>query len=421
MRIVATLMVRDEVDVVAAVVEHHLGQGIDALVVTDNGSVDGTAEVLQSYADRGLVELHRDPVHRKQQSEVVTRMARRARTRFAADWVLNIDADEFWVPVDRSLDLRQALERTPLSLNAFTVPVTNLVGSASQPGSWAKRLLYRDQRSAEELLGVGVHAHPTPDAVHRGESDVVVAQGNHFVSLASNGQPDPAVAIEVLHVPWRSWAQVERKVVHAGRAYESNPDLRPSPRHHGMADYRRHAAGRLLHLYALRLPPQESLEEGVARGSFVEDTWLRDHLRALVEEGRAHQPELLAPLLADVPADLEPERHADLVETGALLTALERETADALEQSRETMRLARRLGSERDSARRALEEARSERRELARRLARQEKASPPPVADDVRRVGARVLTGVRRRAGRLRRVVRARARAATGRPSRPRG
>ena len=52
-RFVVTLMVRDEVDIIAAFVEHHLAQGADLIIVTDNGSVDGTTEVLQRYADLG--------------------------------------------------------------------------------------------------------------------------------------------------------------------------------------------------------------------------------------------------------------------------------------------------------------------------------------------------------------------------------
>ena len=124
MKLVVTVMVRDEVDIIAAMVEHHLAQGADLIIATDNGSVDGTAEVLQRYADLGVLELHHDPVFRKQQHAVVTGMARRACTEHGADWVINADADEFWVPCDRRLTLRSALEAIPLSLAAFTVPVS---------------------------------------------------------------------------------------------------------------------------------------------------------------------------------------------------------------------------------------------------------------------------------------------------------
>lgn len=291
MRIIATMMVRDEIDIVAAMVEHHVAQGVDLLIVTDNGSVDGTTEVLQAYARTGHVELHHDPVHRKQQGEVVTRMARRARTEHRADWVLNLDADEFLVPIDRSSTVRECLEQTSLALNAFTVPATNLVGPPAWAGSGVGRLEWRDHRTAEQLQTIGIWAQPTPTAVHRGESDVTVAQGNHFVSLMSNGQPPESVAMELLHLPWRSWDQLERKVLNAGRSYENNPDLRPSPNHHGMKDYRRYQEGWLREAYLARTPTRAELRAGEADGTYAVDAWLTGHLRGLV--GRAVAPAAL--------------------------------------------------------------------------------------------------------------------------------
>lgn len=291
MRIIGTMMVRDEIDIVAAMVEHHLDQGVDLLMVTDNASVDGTTEALERYAATGRVELHHDPLHLKQQAKVVTGMARRARTEHRADWVLNLDADEFLVPVDKSLTVRECLQQIPLSLNAFTTPVTNLVGPPAWSGSGIGRLHWRDHRTDEQLQQVGIYAQPTPNAVHRGESDVVIAQGNHFVSLVSNGQPDAAVALEVYHLPWRSWAQLERKVINAGKSYENNPELRPSPNHHGMKDYRRYLEGRLREAYLARTPTRAELESGESTGAFQYDDWLTGHLRDLLD--RALLPDLL--------------------------------------------------------------------------------------------------------------------------------
>ncbi len=308
-RIIATMMVRDEIDIVAAMIEHHLDQGVDLLIVTDNASVDGTTEVLEQYAATGRVELHHDPLHLKQQAKVVTAMARRARTEHRADWVLNLDADEFLVPFDTSMTVRQALEGTSLHLNAFTTPVTNLVGPAGWSGSGLGRLLWRDVRTEEQLQTIGIHAQPTANAVHRGESDVVIAQGNHFVSLVSNGQPPPEVSMEVLHLPWRSWAQLERKVINAGRAYENNPELRPSPRHHGMKDYRRYQAGRLQEAYLARTPQRSELEAGEVDGSYVRDEWLVTHLRDLTE--RALLPDALHSVVdPDADAPVPEDEHA---------------------------------------------------------------------------------------------------------------
>ena len=350
--IIGTLMVRDEVDIIAAMIEHHIAQGLDRLIVTDNGSVDGTTEVLQQYADAGFVELHHDPVHLKQQHVLVTTMARRARTEYGADWVINADADEFWVPRDKSLTLREALEATPLSLNAFTVPVTNLVGPPARSGAGFDRLCWRDARTKEQLNAIGIFAHPTANAIHRGDPTVVVAQGNHFVNLESTGTPDPAFALEVIHVPWRSWAQHERRVLNTGRAYDANPDLNPSPNHHMMNDYRRYQAGRLWYLYLLRLPSEAELIAGETDGRFVRDPWLSEYLHSLVD--RASRPDLLAACLDAANDDpLDPVEHAKAAAIGALLAEVEGERDEALRASREAHRDAERLAAERDKAQRA--------------------------------------------------------------------
>ncbi|HUR73692.1 MAG TPA: glycosyltransferase family 2 protein [Sporichthya sp.] len=330
MKIVMTMMVRDEIDIIAAMVEHHLAQGVDLIIATDNASIDGTAEVLAAYEAAGKIELHHDPEHRKQQGVVVTRMARRAYTEHGADWVVNADADEFFVPVDTRLTLRAALERIPLELGAFTVGVVNLVGAPIERGSGIPRALWRDLRPVQALNDIGIHAHPTPNALHRGDPDVTVSQGNHFVSIKSKGQPAPPVELQTLHLPWRSFAQLEAKVTAAGRAYAANPHLRPSKNHHGMSDFRRYEGGRLRQIWALRQPLERDLIAGEESGWFLRDRYLRPHLEELL--ATALCPDLLAACLdnsADVP--VPPVRHEQDGLTGRAFLALERERSDALD------------------------------------------------------------------------------------------
>ncbi len=134
MRIVGTLMVRDEVDIVAAMVEHHLAQDIDMLIVTDNASADGTTEVLEAYVETGSRRAPPRPGAPQAAGHGRDRHGTAGQDPPPGGLGLNLDADEFMVPVDRSLTLRDALEGTPLHLNAFTVPVTNLVGPAAWSG-----------------------------------------------------------------------------------------------------------------------------------------------------------------------------------------------------------------------------------------------------------------------------------------------
>jgi hypothetical protein len=280
-KLVMTLMVRDEADIIAAMIEHHIAQGVDLIIATDNGSVDGTAEILERYAAAGVVELHHDPVQRKQQSVVVTGMARRAYTFHRADWVINGDADEFWVPVDRSLTLREALENIPVEIQSWRVPVINMTGMPAETGAGLDRLVYRDERPDETLMqSAGLHAQPTANAIHIGFADISVRQGNHFVNLESKGEPDAAFALEVLHYPWRSWEQYSHKVEVTGLAYEASPNLRPSPNHHGMRDYRRLRAGRLYDFYVYRHPLVRERGEDLSPDFVFDDSLVRS-LRAL--------------------------------------------------------------------------------------------------------------------------------------------
>ena len=276
MKLAMTVMVRDEADIIRPMIEHHLEQGIDVLIVTDNGSADGTAEILDEFARQGLIDLRHDPVQRKQQGAVVTRMARDAATRYGADWVINADADEFWITRDPSLTLKQAFEHIDPAVRTFTVPVSDMTGPAAMAGTGLQRLIYRDERDTEQLNAVGLHAHATPDAVHVGDPTIEVAQGNHFVNIDSMGRPEAAYELEVLHFPWRSWRQFARKVENAGRAYEDNPDLHPSPNHHGMRDYRRLLGGTLLGSYLVRNPTAQELVDGLQSGTFREDRRVAD-------------------------------------------------------------------------------------------------------------------------------------------------
>ena len=280
--IILTLMVRDEVDIIAAMIEHHLAQGVDHIIVTDNASVDGTREILAKYEKLGVLELHDDPRHEKQQSEVVTKMARRAAEELGASWVINADADEFWVAADRTRTLAEVLRELPDDIQSLRIPVKNVLASATEKGPVLGGLRWRDERDEEALRAVGLHAQPTPNMLVRGVPGLEIAQGNHFSNLPVTEEAPERLGVEVLHVPFRSWERYETRVVNTGEGYLASPHLKPSPRHHGMRDYRWLKAGVLEPFYVARFPaPDDTKPAG-----FVEDTWLTEHLTELVKTAK---------------------------------------------------------------------------------------------------------------------------------------
>jgi len=61
MRLVMTLLARDEADIVDAQIAFHLHAGVDFVVATDNRSSDGTTEILERYERAGRLRLLQEP------------------------------------------------------------------------------------------------------------------------------------------------------------------------------------------------------------------------------------------------------------------------------------------------------------------------------------------------------------------------
>jgi glycosyltransferase involved in cell wall biosynthesis len=110
MKLTMTLLIKNEVDIIADNIKVHSKLGVDSFVVMDNGSTDGTREVLdQLQKEYDLIIIDR-PVLDYQQSNWKTEMARVAKAKQGADWVITNDADEFWIPNEG--DLKSELTST---------------------------------------------------------------------------------------------------------------------------------------------------------------------------------------------------------------------------------------------------------------------------------------------------------------------
>lgn len=322
MRLVLTLLVRDEADVVAATIEHHLAAGVDFIVATDNGSADGTADILAAYRDAGVLELHHESEQTYEQARWVTFMAQRAASTHGADWVINADADEFWWPRDVG-SLSVALGTLPPQYGSVEAPRENLVAAPGRIGPWPDRLVLRDLLSLHERGGrIG------SKLCHRADPQIAIAQGNHRVRSASLGPAWPGSPITVLHVPDRGYAQFENKIRVGGSSLAANPRLDPAFGWHWRADYERLRDGTLEQAWRARQLTEEQAEAGLAEGRLVRDGRLADRLRGLL--AGAVRPDLLqavltgggsrgGPLLARLAGSARTRR---LVRSGATLRAL---------------------------------------------------------------------------------------------------
>jgi hypothetical protein len=219
MKLVMTLLLRDEEDILGANLDYHLAQGVDMFIATDNLSVDGTTAILKAYEARGLLHYIHEARDDYNQHEWVTRMARLAHDTYDADWVINNDADEFWWPIGAPT-LKDAFAALSQDVGLVNAARHNFVPVAREAGEpFYSRMVYRERISRNAL------GHPLPPkTAHRGSGTVVVAQGNHSASGIDLTQLAEGV-IEILHYPMRSYSQFENKIRKGGAAYERNARL----------------------------------------------------------------------------------------------------------------------------------------------------------------------------------------------------
>ena len=281
--IVMTLLVRDEADVLAPNIEHHLDIGVDHVLVTDHRSVDATVDILAAYERAGVATVWRAEEPAYLQAQWVTTMARRA-AEMGAAWVINSDADEFWWPVGG--DLPTVLGAAPGDADGLEVPRVNLVGDTTASAPWHRRLRHR-QRVSVNHLGAPL----PPKVCHRGHPDVYVSMGNHAASWDGFRGVVSTPELSILHVPVRTRSQFSHKIEVGGDALAQST-FGPKTGVTWRQLRQRQQGGGFDEVLARQAPDAGAVADLVARGELVSD----DRLYRRVEElhARSRVPEAMA-------------------------------------------------------------------------------------------------------------------------------
>lgn len=274
MNVVMTLLLRDEVDIVKSNIEFHIKAGVDYFIAMDNLSQDGTTEILREYEAQGILRYFFQPEDDYSQHRWVTMMATLAATEHGADWVINNDADEFWLTPGN--DLKAALSSVPDDAFALYCERYNfLPPQTDDERAFHQSMIVRDRRSFN-LLG-----DPLPGKVcHRALPDVSVSQGNHRVAQGGKPVATEPFDCEILHFPLRTYAQFANKIAKGGAAYARNRQLSPDIGATWRKLYQQSDA-ELEQLFARERRSRPEIELGLAMGTLVTDTRLRDILASL--------------------------------------------------------------------------------------------------------------------------------------------
>jgi len=293
------LVARNEADIIRTNVLYHLSLGLDRLLVVDNGSTDGT--------DRVLRELGKDPRVRWTRDEglfyhgqIATELAREA-YREGADWVVPIDADEFWLAPDGNF--RGVLEES--EAGALRARLLNFFQRREQRESAPDALLYMTRRIREpvvtergkrKLARELVESHKISKLeielkkwVSRPTADIEIVFGNHKVEGVA-GLKRESHEIVCLHAPIRSRARLDGKAEVGERSEETGSD--PNQGWHVKRWRRLRDEGRLEQEWAASSYSGEFLDVYGVRRKTVFDPTLRDAVAPFLENSR-HEEEVL--------------------------------------------------------------------------------------------------------------------------------
>lgn len=211
--IVAVLMVRDEADVIGYTLAHLLAEGVDHILVSDNGSRDDTRRILDLYAEGGKVTVLDDPDPAYEQAAKMTRLAHMAHG-MGATWVVPCDADEvIYYPDGRLCDfLTEDLKVDVVGIEVFD-HIATAADDPSIPNPFL-RIQHR-RRHPQRLQKVAFRSHPEAE----------LEMGNHGVSVPPTFHATNGGLVKMRHFQYRSLEQAARKLRQGKEAYDATDPM----------------------------------------------------------------------------------------------------------------------------------------------------------------------------------------------------
>jgi len=203
-KISLVMIVKNEEDIIEQHIKFHSNLGVDNFIILDNGSTDNTYEIIKNLSKSIEITLLQDPgiFHQKKLTTKITKLAYK---KYKSDWIINSDADEFWIPKNNK-SLKEVLN---FKGGVLQIPRSNMI-LHEDINSWmeseyrvANQILSReDYENSNIVLGkIGRKVIVNPRGYIQTNS------GNHSAEHIAFWKKKEFKNIHVYHYPIRSYEQ----------------------------------------------------------------------------------------------------------------------------------------------------------------------------------------------------------------------
>lgn len=215
-RLVMTLLVKNEEQLLAYNLEYHHQMGVDAFIITDNNSTDHTLDIIRHYQEKGWVkEVITETGQDYEQKLWVDRMIWIAKEKYHADWVINADADEFWYSPKGNL--KEELKHT--HANVLGCLMRSVYPTPNEHWTkWRNTVRYVYTPEKYNLSPYSLFEHQNKKVLHRTAGYLQISMGNHKVKMLP--QIENQSDIIVYHYNVQSRQQFMNKMINGGKQLE---------------------------------------------------------------------------------------------------------------------------------------------------------------------------------------------------------
>lgn len=210
--------VRNEIEVIDFTIWFHLKQDLDFILVCDNGSTDGTNELLKNLNDSRIIFSENHGAFR--QEDALTNLSRQAYA-LGADWVVPFDGDEMWFSKNK---LKNDLQN--ISDGAILIPVTNFIQNRipnkylSVQYRFPDNYAYASQKEIEQGSKSSIEFSWGNKHIIRTSDSMIIDAGSHSYSNATSSKISQDI-FKIYQVPIRSYEHLIRKAENGLRIKEA--------------------------------------------------------------------------------------------------------------------------------------------------------------------------------------------------------